>query len=317
MHGRRIIMAALFATLAGGAYANASVHVESQARADSVTVGQRFLVTHEFTYPDSLRMLPEGTLDLDKTRVLSLDWSESSSKGTTTRRADMWVMSLDLDGATVPPLEFDFVSPSGDTIRAMTDEVDVPVRLVASDSSSLMPLKNQWEAPRSFLVWILAAAGGLALAALAWWWWRRRRAAKEREAPAAPSLPADYVALTELSRIERMGLLESGEFKEYYTLVVDAVRRYLEARFAGLGLEAMDRTSRELMDDLSRRGIETYSLEPLLLQADLVKFAKHVPTTTDGEAAMRSAREVVVKTAPRSAVAGSDEDTEKKAAAGG
>jgi hypothetical protein len=280
-------------------------------------VGQRFLVTHEFTYPDSLRMLPEGTLDLDKTRVLSLDWSESSSKGTTTRRADMWVMSLDLDGATVPPLEFDFVSPSGDTIRAMTDEVDVPVRLVASDSSSLMPLKNQWEAPRSFLVWILAAAGGLALAALAWWWWRRRRAAKEREAPAAPSLPADYVALTELSRIERMGLLESGEFKEYYTLVVDAVRRYLEARFAGLGLEAMDRTSRELMDDLSRRGIETYSLEPLLLQADLVKFAKHVPTTTDGEAAMRSAREVVVKTAPRSAVAGSDEDTEKKAAAGG
>jgi len=316
MHARRIIMAALFATLAGGAYANALVHVESNARADSVTVGQRFLVTHEFTYPDSLRMLPEGALELDKTRVLSLDWSQSSSNGTTTRRADMWVLSLDLDGAKIPPLEFDFVSPSGDTIRAMTEEVDVPVRLVASDSSGLMPLKDQWEAPRSFLVWILAAAGGLALAALAWWWWRRRRAAKD-EVPAVPSLPADYVALTELSRIERMGLLESGEFKEYYTLVVDAVRHYLEARFARLGVEAMDRTSRELLDDLSRRGIETYSLEPLLLQADLVKFAKHVPTTTDGEAAMRAAREVVVKTAPRRALAGSDEDTEKKAAAGG
>ena len=317
MHARRIIMAALFATLVGGAYADAVVRVESRARADSVTVGQRFLVTHEFTYPDSLRMLPEGELELDKTRVLSLDWSESSSNGTTTRRANMWVMTLDLDGARVPPLEFDFVSPSGDTIRAMTDEVDVPVRLVASDSSSLMPLKDQWEAPRSFLVWILAAAAGLALAALAWWWWRRRRAAKEREAPAVPSLPADYVALTELSRIERMGLLENGEFKEYYTLVVDAVRRYLEARFAQLGVEAMDRTSRELLDDLSKREIETYSLEPLLLQADLVKFAKHVPTTTDGEAAMRAAREVVVKTAPRRALAGSDEDTEKKAASGG
>jgi hypothetical protein len=262
---------------------------------DSVTVGERFRVTHEFAFPDTLHMLPPGDMEMGKSRVVSLVWSEDESGGTTIRRADMTMITLDLEGATIPERAFDFVTPAGDTLRTVTREVAVPVRFMAADTASLKPLKEQWEAPRNVVVWIAGAAGLIALALLAWWLWRRR-ATPEVGTPAEPALPADYTALTELSRIEKLGLLEREEFKAYYTLVVDAVRRYLEARYT---MEAMDRTTMELLDDMNRRGIGIEPLEPLLNEADLVKFARFTPSILSGEASMHAARQIVVTTAPR------------------
>ncbi len=45
--------------------------------------------------------------------------------------------------------------------------------------------------------------------------------------PAEPELPADFVALRRLDEIERMNLVEKGEIKTHYTLVVDALRTYI------------------------------------------------------------------------------------------
>jgi hypothetical protein len=271
------------------------VSVETSVVVDSVTIGERFAVRYDFTYPDTLRMVPVGEVEIEKSRVLSLVWSEETDRGMTSRRADMTIITLDLEGARIPEVPFDFVSPSGDTIRALASGWYVPVRLVAADSAGLKPLKDQWNAPPNVLIPALAAVAAIALAALIWWLWGRRRASVT-EAPPVPVLPADYVALTELTRIEKLGLLERGEFKSYYTLVVDAVRNYLNGRF---GVDAMDRTTEEVLDDVRDRGVQVEPLEPLLREADLVKFAKHVPTRDNGTAAMHSAREVVTKTAPR------------------
>jgi hypothetical protein len=40
-------------------------------------------------------------------------------------------------------------------------------------------------------------------------------------------------------------------------------------------------------------------LEPLLREADLVKFAKHKPEIFEGEQATKTARQIVVQTTPR------------------
>jgi len=93
-----------------------------------------------------------------------------------------------------------------------------------------------------------------------------------------------------------MGLLDRGEHKQYYTLVVDVVRRYLEQRY---GVAAMDRTTGELIGDFDTRGIRVENLEDLLTSADLVKFAKFVPPVTAGETAMQTARGIIVATTPR------------------
>ena len=125
-------------------------------------------------------------------------------------------------------------------------------------------------------------------------------------------MPADYIALTELSRLERMNMLERGEFKKYYTLVTDVIRRYLEARF---NVDAIDRTTSELLGELEDRRCRVEKLDGLLNEADLVKFARFKPAEATGKAAMSTAREIVVKTKPAPVAAA--QDTETRAAGGG
>jgi len=270
------------------------VQVDTRVSADSVTVGERFGVVHAFSYPDSLAMMPPEQIDAGNCRVVSQRWNENRTADVITRTASVSLMTLDLETARVPEAWIDFRTPAGDTLRVYTPDVEVPVRHVAAESRELAPLKEQWEAPVSWWVWALGGASALALAALAWYFLRRRRREVARYVP--PPLPADHVALTELARIEKLGLVDRGEFKSYYTLVVDALRHYLERRYR---IDAMDRTSDELLDVLEQRRVEIAPLHGLLVEADLVKFAKYEPGGERAGGAIETARDIVVSTRPR------------------
>jgi hypothetical protein len=124
---------------------------------------------------------------------------------------------------------------------------------------------------------------------------RHRKRRPVVEAP-KPELPPDYVALKALAEIESMHLLEDGQLKRYYTLVVDVVRHYLERRY---GVDTMDRTTDEILYELTERRLQVGDLEPLLREADLVKFAKFKPEILVGKRALQRAREIVVQTTPR------------------
>jgi hypothetical protein len=268
-------------------------HTEIPA-VDSVTVGERIRIVHRFDFPDSLRMLRPEEIETGTCRILSLDWRENRSDGAIEVLADISVITLDLEEAFLPGFAVDFVSPSGDTLVAFADEVTFPVRGLTAGATEPRPLKGQWVAPRDYTRW-LVAGGLLLLAAALLIWWLRRRAGRETLEPPKPKLPADYIALTELTRIEKMNLLEDGQYKKYYTLVTDVVRRYLEGRF---GVDAMDRTTAELLFELERRRLAVNGLDDLLNEADLVKFARLVPGPGAGEAAISTAREIIVKTKP-------------------
>jgi len=177
----------------------------------------------------------------------------------------------------------------------VSDAVEVPIRRIAVDARDARPLKEQWTLPPNYLLWALAGLGVLALAAGIVWWIRRRRARRPLTIAPDIRLPPDIVALTELERIAGMGYVDRGEFKLYYTLVVDVVRRYLEARF---GIEAMDRTSSELIREIRRRDVRVDDLAALLEEADLVKFAKLAPDRPAAAAAIERARTIVVDTTP-------------------
>jgi hypothetical protein len=262
---------------------------------DSVTVGERFRVKHVYSYPETLTMAVPEKVEPGSCRIVSMVWSEDKKNGTIEKALTLESFTLDLEQARLPALAVQFFTPAGDTMIAFAEETVIPVRQLAVSGADVRPLKQQWVAPRRYWPWIVAAAVLVAVAALLWWW-LRRRARRAVEAPSTPVLPADHVALTELARIERMDLVSKGEFKKYYTLVTDVLRRYLSARFE---VEAMDRTTEELLGELEDRGRRVDRLDGLLREADLVKFAKYAPGEVAGTAAMASAREIVVKTTPR------------------
>jgi hypothetical protein len=273
------------------------ITTRTETVADSVTIGQRFHIKYHFVFnPDSLRPLTPKKLNAGTCRTMSVAYTEAKKDPKdkeVERIADVTFIPLSIDSSVVPANKFDFLSANGDTIRAWTDDVRVPIKRIAANAKDLNPLKEQWKAPPNYLLWgAIALIVLVAIAVLVWWIRRKRRSVVETPAIV---LPPEVIALAELERIAALDLPARGDYKQHYTLVVDTVRRYLEARY---GVEAMDRTTYELMNDLGYRRVSVGDLEPLLNESDLVKFAKYVPTPEIATHAVNRAREIVVHTTP-------------------
>ncbi len=275
--------------------ASGVVYVTVDGPRDSVTVGQRFPVAIHVSSPDSLTPIVNDKIDGGDCRVLSFAWRETRAEGRLDRVGDAVMVPVALDSVAVPPIAFDFTAPNGDTLRAWSEGFEVPLTRIALTSEDLRPLKSQWEVPPDYVKWAAIALAVIALAALIIWWVRRRRARIVVVEPKVV-IPPDVIALAELDRIATLGLVERGEFKSYYTLVTDCVRRYIGARY---GVETMDRTTHELLDELSRRDNTVAGLGALLDEADLVKFAKLKPEAPTAMRALENARVIVVSTRPR------------------
>ncbi|MFH1755480.1 MAG: hypothetical protein ABIA59_07230 [Candidatus Latescibacterota bacterium] len=272
------------------------VVVETTVDTDSVTVGERFHVRYHIDYPESLAFHPPAAVDAGTCRFVSKRFGGGEVlAGRVKRTAEFELYTLDLSEARLPGMELHFLTPAGDTLTVIADEVAVPVRALASAGGDIKPLKDPWKAPADYRRFVIAAIIAAAAAAVIYLLWRKRKRRVGEKEPAT-ALPPDFIALRELRRIENMNLVQAGEFKKYYTLVADAIRNYIEKRF---GVDAMDRTTNEVLGDLARIRKRIDNLESFLQEADLVKFAKFVPDASTAAAAMRTACDVVARTSRR------------------
>ena len=105
------------------------------------------------------------------------------------------------------------------------------------------------------------------------------RALRKKDNPdgAKPKEPAHIVAIRSLEALANQKLWQNGKIKEYYSRLTEILREYLEGRF---GVSAMEMTSDEIaaaMKSLSLTKKQLTALGELLMESDLVKFAKHTP----------------------------------------
>lgn len=86
-----------------------------------------------------------------------------------------------------------------------------------------------------------------------------------------PPVPAHVSAL---SKIEHIRQQPADDPKTYYTELTETLRNYLQQRF---GFNALEMTTAEIIDELCATDNQEAmaELKEVLLQADLVKFAKH------------------------------------------
>ena len=88
-------------------------------------------------------------------------------------------------------------------------------------------------------------------------------------------------AMDALSRLREQHLAENGHEKEYYTRLIDILRRYMQLRF---NINAMEMSSTQILASL-RQNPETRDNQPRIKQildiADMVKFAKERPLPDD------------------------------------
>ena len=181
------------------------------------------------------------------------------------------------------------LTPQGDTVYLDSPFLDVTYSQLDTANFVMHPIKKQMKYPVTIEEILPWAALAIAVAVAGYLLYRYIRRRKENrglfDRPVVQD-PPHIVALRELDRIRGEQLWQNGEEKLFYTGVTDALREYIEARF---GVSAMEKTTSEIMEDLSDKKIEPRyykELDELFKTADLVKFAKYVPQAAENEEAI-------------------------------
>jgi hypothetical protein len=202
-----------------------------------------------------------------------------------------WVFRLtifDTGMVFIPPVPFAYMN-RGDTLTRLAYSnpipltiVGIPVDLKGDIKDIKPPLDAPWKL-EDFLPYLIALAV-LILLGLAYWYYQKLKKRREASAvPPKPDIPPWRVALAALHTIEDQRLWQQGRVKEFYSETTEIIRRFLEDQYSLLALES---TSDEIVSQLKR----VHEAQPLLKEfrsffttADLVKFAKYVPTPEENE----------------------------------
>jgi hypothetical protein len=109
--------------------------------------------------------------------------------------------------------------------------------------------------------------------------------------------PAHEIAYDRLRALVKDDLINAGRIKEFYERISNILRHYIEHRF---DLRAPERTTEEFLYELQNTDVlaesDKKSIGEFLTHCDLVKFAKHNPTTEQIQRTFDLVKEFIEKT---------------------
>ncbi|KGN70533.1 hypothetical protein [Porphyromonas sp. COT-108 OH1349] len=258
----------------------------------SILVGEQSVLTIKVYTPKGAKVninLPENAL-LNGVEVLSAPVLKDSS-----------MISDDIAERiyTVPVTAFDSATYEVKPVDVLVDNqvysqeeapllqaTNIPVDVSKPDQ--FFGIKENWKVPfvwKDYL-WILylLASSLLFIAAVVLLviYIARKRKTAVALPPDIPVTDPYTEAKSTLEELRKAELWRQGSVKEHYTILSDTIRRYLERT---LGLSTMDKTSAEIVEQMSLRKEVKHEhvgeLRALLSEADLVKFAKYKPSESE------------------------------------
>lgn len=250
------------------------------ARLDTtqVRVGDPFRLTLTLDYDEALRPdLPDLPSLLEEFNPQCSAWSQLASPQGLLMEQQCQLRLYNLGYHQLPSFNVVFVTSQDDTLSRSSQPLDLDVASAREEGEDQLrdikpPLLISGGIPLWVAVVVLILATVL-VGVFVYWLWRRRHQASTPDE--VESKPIDFAA--EFTRIASLGLLDRGDFKIYYSLLSENLRRFLEQR---LEMEAMEQTTSELA--VAMRGVEiedrlAEQIVEYLGDADLVKFARFHP----------------------------------------
>lgn len=174
----------------------------------------------------------------------------------------------------IPSMGLRYVLSRGDSGRVASQPIPVVIQSVKpAGESDIRDVKPPVQIEAIIPLWAWLVLGGfIGLIAVGIGWYRKR---KKRPQIVPPALPIDWMA--ELDKIKKMNLVEQQQYKTYYSLLSEILRRCIEAKTS---VRAVEETTVEIARDLRADGVAddfVQQVEAFLMQADMVKFAKFTP----------------------------------------
>lgn len=125
-------------------------------------------------------------------------------------------------------------------------------------------------------------------------YWLKNRAKKEITPVIIEKIiPPHEIALNKLEKLNAQKLWQNGNVKEYYSLISEIIRTYIED---GIGTPAMEIPTRDIINQLHQHKIDTNKLEELLVRSDLAKFAKSQPLDIENKESYKIAVDFINST---------------------
>jgi hypothetical protein len=268
-----------------------SIEVDAALERDSVRIGEPVSLTVSLgpVPPAAVVLFPELP---DSGELIALGPPRVVTSDENVRSARYELVAWEIGELKVP----------GTGIRLMVDgaELTIPFPDLAVQVSSVFPSDADletlaWRPPADVVGanWSTAekiAAVTLLLATAAGIFLYLRRRGRGTPVPRPEPMAPRERALMGLDLLARYGLIEAGELKGFYSALSLIMRRFLAETEASWGL---DLTTRQLIFSVGEDGVtesDVRTLEAMLSQADLVKFAGLRPGTKEAKATLQLAR---------------------------
>jgi len=256
-------------------------------------------------------LMPEFGEALGRFEIIDFAPSEEiDEKGNTIARQRYRLQPARSGTRVIPPLRVEFVdrregytpAPEGeDAYELLTERVTLEVSSVLpADAPLVLRPAHGRLAPRSDPIgpwWIWPLGIAVLLAAAGPFVWRAWQSAQARKLQRS----AYEIARAELDSLLYGGRPSAETMDGFYVALSLVVRTYLENRFA---LRSPELTTEEFLTEMGRSPDLARShqklLRDFLVQADLVKFAGHVPTDADVDKSIQAAEKFLEDTRDQS-----------------
>ncbi len=288
-----------------GAGKSTPLIVNAAVNHSEITIGEkvRFSITVE--YGDGVNVsspeIGETLADLT-VKSRGIDEPESLKNGRTLRKEWYLLETFSPGSYVVPPLKVKYDTTDGMAGEVETNEVFVEVKSVMAAGEPVEdireirgPVDVSVNYTRIYLI-IAAAFVVFAIVAGIVYFLKKRKGVEKVIAP-PPPMPAHEIAYRALQKLVKMDLIAKGKVSEYYSLLSDIVRRYIENRFK---LMAPERTTQEFLAEMSNADImvpdHKLLIKKFLEHCDLVKFAKYGPAEEEIKGVYNAAKKLVDET---------------------
>jgi F0F1-type ATP synthase membrane subunit b/b' len=269
-----------------------------------VRIGDKIIYTIQIEYDQSLQIQTPGEgVNLGYFEVKDYKVYPSKLVGTTVLdKYEYTISTYDTGEYVIPPFPIGYY-PKGNS--ASFRMLEAPEQLLNVESIFLndsvvkeqpRDIKNPMDVPYTSLLWLWIILG-VGLLVAVWFLYKKFfKASNEVKEMIVTPLEAHELALQELAKYRDFASDNLDEIDYYYTRVTFILRQYIEQRFF---ISAVEETSTELRESLKKISITAKQydvLVELISSADLVKFAKDMPTKSDCAMLYDSAYEFITNT---------------------
>jgi hypothetical protein len=264
------------------------ISVESYVDRATITIGDRILYTLVVTTDPEVQLDPldlGSNLGAFEVKDYKIYDPEKTKDGRMFNKSEYLITTFTTGEYVIPPITINYTDAEGKKKQIESEPLFIMVESVGAsqaDKEDIRGLKPPIEIKGSYWIYLLILPILALLAAGGFFYYRQRsKGLALPEIPQELLKPAWEVAISELDSLRESDLLERKRIKEYFIVLSDIIRKYMERRYQ---ISVLDRTTEEIRQEVKRLKLEqeiTQLIFGLLLFCDLVKFAKYTPSVAE------------------------------------